>query len=404
MALKQFQVDKANSQGKLTKLSDGGGLQLWVFPDDAKRWRLAYRFDGKQKLLALGVYPAMSLKEAREARDAARKLLDAGVDPGQQKKLDKLVSAHTRTNTFEAVAAELVEKKRREGKSESTLSKLQWLLSFALPTLGPRPISEIKAAEVLVVLKQIEARGKNDSAKRLRATIGQVFRLAVASSRAETDPTEALRGALTTPKAKHRAAITQAAPLGNLLRAVDNYEGAPETIYALQLLALTFVRPGELRQAEWSEFDLEAGVWKIPGPRMKMKRPHKAPLAPQAVALLKELQAITGRGKYLFPSIRSTARRMSENTLNAALRRLGYTKDEMTAHGFRAAASSLLNESGEWNPDAIEAQLAHVEANAVRKAYARSEYWDERVRMMNWWADKLDGLRHGGEVIRLKTA
>ena len=275
---------------------------------------------------------------------------------------------------------------------------IQQCLSLALPVLGPRPVTEISSPDVLAVLRRIEARGQLETAGRLRAVVGEVFRYAIATGRAENDPTFALRGALTTPKTKHRAAIVEPVAFGALLRSIDDYEGTPEVRAALKLMALTFVRPGELRNASWSEFDLEAGLWVIPAGRMKMRRAHRVPLAPQTIAILKELQAITGHRALLFPGVRSAERAMSENTINAALRRLGYGKDDMTGHGFRAAASSLLNECGKWNADAVEAQLAHVESNKIRKAYARAEYWDERVRMMAWWADKCDELRRGGLV------
>jgi integrase len=294
-------------------------------------------------------------------------------------------------------------KKRREGKAETTLGKLGWLLGLALPILGPRPIADVNAPEVLAVLRRIESRGQLETAGRLRAVIGEVFRYAIATGRAENDPTFALRGALTTPKTKHRAAIVEPVALGALLRSIESYEGTPEVRIALKLLALAFVRPGELRNAFWSEFDLEAGVWIIPAGRMKMRRAHRVPLAPQAIALLKDLHALTGHRALLFPSVRAPDRCMSENTINAALRRLGYGKDDMTGHGFRAAASSLLNESGKWNADAIEAQLAHVESNKIRKAYARAEYWEERVQMMAWWADRCDAMRRGGRIIQMRA-
>jgi integrase len=274
-------------------------------------------------------------------------------------------------------------------------------LSLAKPDIGNRPIAEISAPEVLRVLRAVEARGRHETARRLRATIGQVFRYAVATGRADADPTGALKGAITTPVTRHRAAIIEPKAFGGLLRAIGDYEGAPETRIALALLSLTFVRPGELRAAEWSEFDLEAAVWAIPAEKMKMKRPHRVPLAPHAVALLRELRAITSGGKFLFPSVRSADRCMSENTINAALRRLGFGKDEMTGHGFRSAASSILNESGLWHADAIERQLAHVDNDSVRRAYARADYWEERTRMMNWWAEKCVQLQGGGELIRV---
>ena len=361
MPLTDMEIRTAKPGARLVKLSDGGGLQLWIMPDGAKRWRFAYRLAGLQKVLAVGVYPATGLREAREARDDAKRLLADGQDPAIAKKLAKAAKAAANANTFEAISAELLDKKRREVKAEKTLSKLEWLLSLARPAIGPRPITEITAPEVLAVLRGVESRGTHETAHRLRATIGEVFRFAVATGRAESDPTGALKGALTAPTVNHRAAIIEPKAFGGLLCALAGYDGGPETRAALELLALTFVRPGELRAAEWAEFDLDAAVWAIPAEKMKMKRPHRVPLAPRAVAILRELQGITRQGKYLFPSVRSAARCMSENTINAALRRLGFAQDEMTGHGFRSAASSMLNESGLWNADAIERQLAHVE-------------------------------------------
>ena len=404
MALTDLEIRKAKPGDKLAKLSDGEGLQLWVMPDGAKRWRLAYRFGGAQKSLAIGVYPKVGLKEAREAREDARRLLASGQDPSVARKIVKATKAAADANTFDAIAAELIQKKRNEAKADRTLEKSEWLFSLARPALGARPIAEIEAPEILSVLRTVEARGKLETAKRLRAIIGLLFRFAVATGRASSDPTQALKGAIASPVATHRAAIIEPKAFGGLLRAVASYEGMPETKAGLELLALTFVRPGELRAAEWSEFDLDAGVWSIPAEKMKMKRPHRVPLAPQALAILTGLREITGGGKYVFPSVRSASRYMSENTINAALRRLGYDKDQMTAHGFRSAASSMLNESGKWNADAIERQLAHVDADSVRRAYARADFLDERVRMMNWWADRCDELRRGGEVVSFKSA
>ncbi len=403
MPLSDVAIRAAKPAARLTKLSDGGGLQLWVTPDGAKRWRLAYRFDGTQKALAIGVYPAVGLREARDARDEAKKLLAAGEDPSLAKKLAVAAKASASENTFAAIAAELLDKKRREGKTPKTIAKLAWLLGLALPFIGPRPISEIKAPEILTVLRRIEARGKHETATRLREIIGGVFRFAVATGRAEGDPTGALKGALTIPKVRHRSAIIEPKAFGGLLRAIAGYDGAPETRTALELLALTFVRPGELRAAEWKEFDLDAAVWAIPAEKMKMKRPHRVPLAPAAVALLRELHAITGYGRYLLPSVRSASRCMSENTINAALRRLGFGQDEMTGHGFRSAASSILNELGLWNADAIERQLAHVDNDLVRRAYARADFWDERIRMMAWWSDRCEAMRRGGVVVPLRA-
>ncbi len=396
-------VKSAKTESAVSKLSDSGGLQLWVTLAGGKYWRMAYRFDGKQRLLSIGTYPAIGLKQARAARERAKELLADGQDPSQKKKLDRLAAEAVSVNTFAALTSELLAKKAREGKAGSTLGKLDWLLGLALPDLGPRPISSITPPEVLAVLRKVEARGRLETAGRLRGVIGEVFRYAIATGKAENDPTGALRGALTTPVTKPRAAIVEPVPFGGLLRAIESYEGTPEVVAALELLALTFVRPGELRNAAWAEFDLDAGVWIIPAGRMKMRRPHRVPLAPQTIAVLKCLHAITGHGPLLFPSVRSPDRCMSKNTVNAALRRLGYGKDDMTGHGFRAAASSMLNESGKWNPDAIEAQLAHVENNSIRRAYARADFWEERIRMMDYWAYRLDAMRRGAEVMRLRA-
>ena len=376
----------------LRKLSDGGGLQLWIQPSGSRQWRLAYRFEGKQRLLALGPYPILPLADARQRRDEAKRLLAKGVDPSEAKKQAKKAQAELK-DTFRAIAEEFLSKVTQEGRAEATLTKLEWLLSFAYPKLGSRPIRDITAPEVLDVLRKVEARGRHETARRLRSTIGSVFRYAIATARAEADPTIALKGALIVPKVRSHAAITTPKALGGLLRAIDSYDGQPSTRLALKLLALLFPRPGELRSAEWSEFDLEERVWTIPASRMKMRRPHRVPLSSQSLGILRDISEMAVGGDLLFPSVRTPARPISDNTLNAALRRLGYAGDEMTAHGFRATASSLLNESGKWNSDAIERQLAHVGSDDVRRAYARAEYWDERVRMMQWWADYLDRLK-----------
>lgn len=392
MSLTDAGVRSAKPGPSLFKLSDGGGLQLWITPDGAKRWRLAYRFDGKQRTLAIGVYPTVSLKDARDAREAAKKTLAAGRDPMMEKKKAKAAQQFANATTFDAIAAELIEKKRREEKALPTINKTEWLLRLASTHIGARPISEIGAPDILGVLRVVEARGKLESAKRLRATIGQVFRYAVATGRAMGDPTPALQGAIASPIVTHRAAIIDAKGFGALLRAIRSYQGAPETRLAMELLALTFVRPGELRAAEWAEFDLPAAIWVIPADKMKMRRPHRVSLTPRVLEILDELRPLTGHGRFLFPSIRSGSRCMSENTIVGALRRMGYAKEEMSAHGFRSAASSMLNECGLWNPDAIEAQLAHIDANSVRRAYARADYWDERVRMLTWWAQRCEEM------------
>jgi len=390
MPLTDAKCRSAQPGAKLQKLTDGGGLQLWLQPSGARLWRFAYRFGGKQRLLALGVYPSVPLARARQAREDARRLLVDGLDPALEKK--RQAQALADAPTFRGIAAEYVAKLRREKRSEATMVKVEWLIGFANAAFGDEPITRIAAPAVLGVLRSLEARERYESARRLRSTIGSVFRYAIATARAENDPTSALRGALTQVKVTPRAAITDAKRFGGLLRAIDAFEGQIGTRIALQLLALLFPRPGELRLAEWTEFDLEGAVWSIPASRMKMRRPHRTPLPRQAVALLGKLRLIS-TGNLLFPGFRSRLRPVSDGTLNAGLRRLGYAKDEATGHGFRATASSLLNESGRWHPDAIERQLAHTEGSSVRAAYARGEHWEERVLMMQWWADLLDQLR-----------
>lgn len=400
MPLTDLAVRKAVAKPSPYKLSDGGGLYLLVRPDGARYWRMDYRRDGKRGTLAFGVYPTVSLAEAREKRDAAKKQLASGIDPAAQKKLEKIAAMTSRQNTFRLVSDEWLEKLSREGKAAATLSKSRWLIDLACEVIGERPVAEIGPPELLHALKRVEARGNYETARRLRSTCGQVFRYAIVTGRAERDPSSDLRGALTTPKVKHRAAITEPSAIGAMLRAIEGYDGHPVVLAALRLAPLLFVRPGELRNAEWCEFDLEEAEWRIPASKMKMRQPHRVPLARQSVRILRDLKNLTGNGRYLFPSIRSIARPISENTMNAALRRLGYSKDEATAHGFRSTAAVRLNEMGQWNPDAIERQLAHQEPNSVRRAYTHAtEYWAERCDMMQAWADQLDVWRDGAQVL-----
>ena len=384
------------------KLSDGGGLFLLVTPKPAgsKLWRLAYRFGGKQKALALGIYPSVSLLQARSARAEAKKLLASGIDPSVRRKAERQIEKAVAGNSFRAVSEEVVAKLEREGRAHVTIAKKRWLLDFAYPAFGDRPVSEITAKELLHVLREIEGRGTYETAKRLRSACGMVFRYAIATGRAERDPSGDLRGALTTHQVTHRATIIEPTDIGALLRAIDGFDGQPTTRAALRLAPHVFVRPGELRQAEWCEFDLAAAVWSIPATKMKMRRPHRVPLSQQSLNIICELRDITGNGRLVFPSVRTVLRPISENTLNAALRRLGYASEDMSTHGFRSMAATRLNEMGQWNPDAIERQLAHQEANAVRRAYThRAEFWAERVQMMQAWSDYLDGLRAGGTVV-----
>ncbi|TAN09211.1 MAG: DUF4102 domain-containing protein [Rhizobiaceae bacterium] len=393
MPLTDTQIKGLRPAQSPTKHSDGEGLHLLVSPTGGKLWRLSYRHGGKQKTLAFGAYPAVSLADARSKRADAKRLLANGIDPGHQARIEKTNKLVASTNTFAAIADEFLAKAEREGKADATLTKKRWLLGMAKAQLGGRPIAEISAAEILLPLRQVEGQGNYETARRLRAVIGQVFRYAIATARAENDPTFGLKGALTTPVVTHRAALTDSKAFGGLLRAVWSYEGMVETRAALQLMALLYPRPGELRQAEWREFDLDGGVWSIPAARMKMRREHKKPLPKAAVAILRELHILTGRGRLVFPSVQSALRPMSENTLNSALRRMGFSSAEASAHGFRATASTLLNESGRWLADAIEAELAHVGADDVRSAYHRATYWDERVKMTAWWAGEIERLR-----------
>jgi integrase len=396
-------IKSAKPKERDYKLTDFDGLHLLVRSTGSKLWRFAYRFAGKQKQLALGAYPAVTLAEAREHRDAARKLLANGTDPSLQRRLKKIAAA-AGGNTFREVAEELLEKQVREGRAKMTVNKNRWLLEPAFATFGDRAIGEVTAPELLHALRKFELRRRYESARRMRRIAGMVFRYAIATGRVERDISLDLRGALTTPKIRHRPAITEPTEVGALLRTIDGYTGQPTTRMALQLSAMVFVRPGEIRHARWRDIDLSEGVWKIPAELMKMDRPHRVPLARQAVAILRDLHKITGQGEFLFPAITSVRRPMSENTLNAALRRLGYSKDEMTVHGFRTTASTLLNEMGRWNRDAIEQQLAHQEQDEVRNAYMHAaEFWCERVEMMQVWADYLDELRVAGNVVPLKS-
>jgi integrase len=340
------------------------------------------------------------LPDARAKRDAARRLIANGIDPAEKAKQDKVAASVAAANTFEALANELLAKTEREGLSAITLKKNRWLIGLITPALGRRPIAEITAHELLSVLRSVETRGRHETAKRMRAVSSQVFRYAIATARAERDVAADLKGALTVPKVTHRAAITTPTGAGSLLRAIEGFDGHLMTRAALRLLPHVFVRPGELRFAEWADFDFDKALWTIPAHKTKMRRVHAIPLSRQALDIIATIETDAAFSSYLFPSLRSAKRPMSENTINAALRRLGYVQDEMTGHGFRAMAATLLNEMGIWNPDAIERQLAHADNNAVRRAYARGEYWDERVRMMQHWSDYLDQLRDGATILR----
>jgi integrase len=365
-------------------------LYLLVNPNGGLWWRFKYNFEGREKLLSLGVHPHVSLQQARALRDEGKKTLANGVDPSAKRQAEKSYTA----NTFEAVAREWLALQEKT-LAPATYAKAVWTLeTLVYPYIGSRPIAKLGAVDVLKVLKRIEGRGTHETAHRTRQRCSQVFRYAVQTKRAAHDVTADLRGALAPVVSEHHAAITEPVRIGELLRAIDGYTGHSVTAYALKLAPLLFVRPGELRHAEWPEFDLDGPEphWRIPAGKMKMGEQHLVPLCKQALALLRELQPLTGRSPYLFPSIRSRTRPMSNNTVNAALRRLGYTGEEMTGHGFRSLASTCLNEQG-YHPDLIELQLAHAERNKVRAAYNKAQRLPERRKMMQAWSDYLDHLR-----------
>lgn len=398
MALSVVGIQAAKPLEKEYKLADERGLYLAVTPKGRKHWRFKYRIGGKEKKLSFGSFPDVGLADARAKRDEARKLVAAGVDPSLQEQEAEEARKAREEQRFDFIADEWLERLSLQGRAEATITKMRWMVDFARPSLGSKVMSDITAPEVLSVLRKIEAKGRYETANRARSTYGTIFRYAVATGRATRDVCFDLRGALITPKPNHRAAIIEPKQVGALLRAIDHYDGLASVRLALMLLAHVFVRPGELRLAEWKEFDLEGKVWTIPAERTKMRRPHRVPLSRQSLALLVELESLQDGASLVFPSIRSSDRAISDNTLNAALRRLGYDQSQATAHGFRATASTLLNESGKWHPDAIERQLSHVESNDVRRAYLRGEHWDERVRMMKWWSDYLEKLRTSGNA------
>jgi integrase len=403
MPLNDLKVRTSKPKEKPYKLSDIDGLYLLVTEKGHKWWRFRYRYDGKEKLLALGTYPEISLADARQRRDEARKQVSHGIDPSALRKAQKQAET-TETETFEVIAREWHTKFKStwtEGHIATIMSRLERDL---FPWIGARSIAQIKAPELLAVLRRVESRGALESAHRIRTIAGQVFRYAVATGRAERDPSADLKGALPPPGEKHLAAITDPKEVAPLLRAIDGYQGHFVVKCALRLAPMFFVRPGELRHAEWAEVDLDEGVWNIPASKMKMKQAHIVPLCKQAVEVLTELKELTGASKYVFPSGRSFARPMSENAILAALRRMGYDKDTMTGHGFRAMARTILDEVLQIRTDFIEHQLAHAVKDPNGRAYNRTAHLVERRKMMQTWADYLDGLKAGAVVIPFKTA
>ncbi|OJU22846.1 MULTISPECIES: tyrosine-type recombinase/integrase [unclassified Sphingomonas] len=384
------------------KVPDVDGLFLLVQPSGGLFWRFRFRAHGIEKKLSLGSFPKVSLQGARRLRDEARAKLIDGIDPVQEKKERKLAAEIAARTTFRLVAEEYIQKIENEGKSPATIKKARWFLDLLDRDIGKRPISEVTPHELLAALKRVEKRGHHETAQRLRAFAGRVFRYAFSTLRTDRNPADILRGALIVPRVKHHAAILEPKRVGELLRAIDGYDGRPENRFALQLAPHVFLRPGELRKATWSEIDFAEKVWRVPAERMKMKKVHTVPLSRQSLYLLETLRSLRNPSEFLFPALHTSRRPICENTLNTALRRLGYGNDEMTSHGFRAIASTLLNESGLWHPDAIERALAHGDRDRVRAAYHRGAHWAERVKMAQWWSDYLDQLRVGGKVIKLR--
>jgi len=392
MKLNDFAIKAAIKEAKISKKTlkkfDGDGLYLEITPKGRGRWRFKYRFDGKEKLISLGLYPEISLADARDRRFENRKLVAHGINPSERRKAE--TASQSGSDTFNALAEEWFMRTKHIWSENHAYQTHRRLERDILPWLGKRPISEITVAEMLKVLRRVEDRGALETAHRIKSVCSQVFKYAISSERADRDPTQDLK--LTPMKKKHHASITDPKKIGVLLNEIDDYEGQFITRCALKLAPLTFVRPGELRHAEWSEFNFETGEWRIPAEKMKARKIHIVPLSKQAIKVLEELRPYTGDGKYLFPSIRTPKRPMSNNAVTGALRRMGYSSEEMTGHGFRSMASTLLNEQG-YNWDAIERQLAHSENNKVRAAYNYADYLPERKTMMQEWADYLEKLK-----------
>lgn len=400
-ALNDVAARKAKPQEKPYKLADGRGMYLLV-TETGKYWRLDYRIETKRKTLALGCYPDVTLSQARQRRDMARKQIADGIDPGAVRKAQKQAAGERRANSFEVIAREWHNKQTPKW-ANSNSKKIQSLLERDLfPWIGDKAIIDLNASELLKTLQRIEERGSIETAHRALQVCGQIFRYAIATKRAERNIAADLQGSLSPMLKKHFAAITEPKEIGSLLRAIEGYQGSFVMKCALQLAPLVFVRPGELRQAQWSEFDFEAALWTIPAERMKMKESLLVPLATQAVAILQDLHALTGNGQYIFPSPRTNQRPMSNNGVLSALRRMGYDKDEMTGHGFRAMARTVLDEVLRFRPDVIEQQLAHAVKDPNGRAYNRTQHIEERRRMMQVWADWLDQQKAGAQVLLLR--
>jgi len=400
MALTNIEITKAKPLDKAYKLSDSGGLYLLVNTTGSKSWRLKYRFLGKEKVLSLGQYPHVSLLEAREARDSAKKLLARGLDPNDVKQKQVYEAKKEAANTFESVALEWHEKHKVKWVEKNAARNLSMLKRHVFPFIGSTPIAKVKASDLLSAIQKIEARGNSETAHRALQVCGQIFRFAIATDRATADLSLVLKGALSPVVVKHHASITDPKEIGQFLRDIHDYDGAYLTQQALKLAPLVFVRPGELRHAEWSEIDFKKAEWRISAEKMKMKSAHIVPLSKQAIAILNDIYNHTGHLQYVFTSVTSIKRPMSENTVNMAIRRIGYDNTQMTGHGFRSMASTILHEQG-WLHDAIERQLAHSDRNKVSAAYNYAEHLPLRKQMMQHWADYLDGLANGATIISI---
>lgn len=398
-------VKNAKAAEKPYKLTDGGGMFLLVDSKGGKYWRLAYRFAGKQKTLALGTSPEVALEAARKLRDKAREQLRDGIDPGMMRKVGKLTARHKAENNFEAVAREWHGKFKTTWTEDTAEKNLRILELNAFPWIGGHPIDDIKAPELLAVLRRVEERGLLDTAHRLHQNMGRVFRYGVVTGRCERDITADLKGAVPPHKKRHHAALTTPDAFGTLLRDIWAYKGSLSTCCAFRLSVLFGLRPGEIRHLEWAEVNTENRVIRIPLGKMKARRLHSVPLADQALAMLEELKPLTGHGKFCFPGMQNRDRPMSENTINAALRRLGYnTQSDQSAHGFRSSFSTMAHGSALFRPEVVEVQLAHKHGDATRLSYDRGDFWEERCRLMTWWADQCDKMRQGAEVIQLPSA
>jgi integrase len=392
MPLSSLAVQNAKPRANFYVLTDGNSLHLLVKPNGSKLWRFRYRFGGKANMLGLGSFPEISLADARAKRDQARKLLANGIDPSRQKKLDRITAQSAANNTFGAIAEEHLKNQEESGTAASTMVKNRWYLQDLAAPLSNLPITEITPAEILSLLKKIEKSGRRETARKVRGSIGSVFRLAITTLRATNDPTFPLRRALLKPNVQHRPAITDEAKLGALMASIDEYDGWPTIRAALQLTALTMTRPGEIRFMRRSEIVWPKAVWRIPAERMKMRRPHDVPLSTQAVAILRDIWPLSEGHELVLPSIRSPLKALSENAMNSALRRMGYTKEEVCSHGFRSSASTILNERG-YDSDVVEAALAHQDEDEVRATYNRAKYWPQRIKLLQDWADLLDEFK-----------